>query len=193
MVCTEYFASIDIHSATDALVGTIVHLWMNNQFSYTSPVLLSFHNERNPFGRVVGYWIHTVHNNVHSSSCRLFCFPSSTLYTYNSMFTFKASTLELEQLNKHNPCPPWSELRCYFELCAWLKSLVWCGSLALQHACLHLEKELVGFLKMRARGFPHVIHPDEDLLMSSQKSVTDLIAKDLQNHIAVFKQKKKIS
>lgn len=160
---------------------------MNNQFSDTSPVLFSFHNERTPFGRVVGYLIHTVHHNVHSSSCRLFCFPSvwSTLYTYNSMFPFKASTLQLEQLNKHNPCPPWSELRCYSELCAWLKSL------ALQHACLHLEKELVGFLKMRARGFPHVIYPDEDLLMSSQKSVTDLIAKDLQSHIAVFKQKKK--
>jgi len=46
-----------------------------------------------------------------------------------------------------------------------------------------LEKELMGFLKMRAGGFLHIIHPDEDLLMSSQKSVTYVIAKDLQSYI----------
>jgi hypothetical protein len=45
-----------------------------------------------------------------------------------------------------------------------------------------LEKELVGFLKMRARGFLHLVHPDKDPLMSSQESVTDLIAKDLQTY-----------
>ncbi|WVZ61383.1 hypothetical protein U9M48_011267, partial [Paspalum notatum var. saurae] len=34
---------------------------------------------------------------------------------------------------------------------------------------------------MRARGFLHVIHPDEDFVMSSEKSVTYIIAKYLQN------------